>query len=140
MYIKKENDILMASYKKMVIFMYQNSFSAAAATLGIIGMFCAFLSLFWFTFLFGALAIILAVLSMGRERRMCRSAKIGFITGTSAIVLQTCMIAFTVYSIIYVPEFRQEFITTFYKIYEQMYGVPFDESYPDFLNQMGISL
>ena len=120
--------------------MYHNSFSAAARTLGLLGLFCSFFSLFWFAFLFGSLAIILAILSKGKEHKFCQTAKIGFITGISALIIQFSIIAFTVYSIVFVPEFRDQFQSTFYEIYEQMYGVPFDESYPDFLNQMGISL
>ena len=120
--------------------MYRNSFSVSSGTLGLVGLFCSFFGMFWFSFLFGSLAIILAVLSKGNEKRMCTSAGVGMITGILALIIQICMIIFTLYSIIYIPEFREQFINTFYHIYEQMYGIPFQESYPGLMEQIGISL
>lgn len=119
--------------------MLGNSFSKYARTLGMLGLFSSFLSFFWFAFLFGSLAIILAVLSKGREKKLCKNAKIGMLSGISALVIQFSLIAFTLYSIIYIPEFREQFQSTFYEMYQQMYGVPFQESFPDFFNQTGIS-
>lgn len=120
--------------------MYDNSFSRTSKTLGFIGLFCSFFSLFWFSFLFGALAIILAILSKGSESHMCKSAKRGMISGLSALVIQGSILAVSFYNILYVPEYQEQFKTTFYQMYEQMYGIPFEDSYPEFLDDLGISL
>lgn len=124
--------------------MYDNSFSRSSKTLGLLGLFCSFFSLFWFSFIFGALAIILALLSKGDQIKFCRNARTGMIAGITALVIQCSVIAISFYSILYIPEYREQFKTTFYQMYEQMYeqmyGIPFEDSYPEFLDDLGISL
>ena len=66
---------------------------------------------------------------------MTRNAKIGFIAGIVGIVFQLGALVFSVYNIITVPEYREKFNA----LYEQMYGVPADESINDILEQLGVS-
>ncbi len=71
---------------------------------------------------------------------MCKSAKRGMISGLSALVIQGSILAVSFYNILYVPEYQEQFKTTFYEMYEQMYGIPFEDSYSDLLDEIGISL
>ena len=111
-----------------------NVFALFAKSLGIFSIFCAVFSIFFGSFICGGVAIILAFLSKGYDTKMEKPAKIGLWAGFIGIVLQIATIGFSVYSILYVPEFREEFSN----MYEQMYGVPLDESIDNILEQFGI--
>lgn len=111
---------------------FPNVFALFAKSLGIFSIFCAVFSVFFGSFICGGLAIILAILSKGYNTGMEKNAKIGIVTGMIGIVLQISMLAFSVYSIIHVPEFREQFNS----LYEQMYGKPVDDSINEMLDQM----
>ena len=111
-----------------------NFFALFSRSLGIFSIFCAFFGIFFGTFICGGLAIILAVLSKGYETKMEKSARIGLIAGTISIVLQIAVFVINIYSILYIPEFREQFNA----IYEEMSGEPIDESINELLKEMGL--
>ena len=111
-----------------------NVFALFAKSLGAFSIFCAVFSIFFGAFICGGLAIVLAFLSKGYESKMEKNAKIGLATGIIGITLQLSLLAVSVYNIIHVPEFREQFNS----LYEQMYGVPVDDSFNDILDQMGL--
>lgn len=113
-----------------------NSFAFFARTMGIAAIFCTIFSVLYGTLLFGGMAIILAWLSKGESAQMCKIAKVGLGAGITALVVQIGMLVFSLYSLIYVPEFREKFDT----LYEQMYGEPLDETIDSILDDMGVSL
>ena len=109
-----------------------NVFALFAKSLGIFSIFCAVFSVFIGSFICGGLAVILAFLSKGYHIKMEKNAKIGLTAGIIGIVLQISVLGFSIYSIIHVPEFREQFNS----MYEKMYGVPVDDSINDILDQL----
>ena len=110
-------------------------FAFFARSLGVFSVFCAAFSVFFGSFICGGLAIVLAFLSKGYNNQMERNAKIGLVTGIVGVVFQIGALIISVYNIINVPEYREKFNT----LYEQMYGVPVDDSINDMLDQLGVS-
>lgn len=113
---------------------FPNVFALFAKSLGIFSIFCAVFSIFFGAFICGGLAIILAILSKGYEMKMEKNARIGLATGIFALVLQISLFIINIYSLIYIPEFREEFNS----IYEEIYGEPVTDSINDLLDEMGI--
>lgn len=111
-----------------------NFFAVLARNLGIFAVFCALFSFFFGTLICGGLAVILALLSKGYHTKMSSQALIGFTAGILSIVLQIGTFAVSLYNIIYIPEYREQFNS----IYEQIYGEPLDDSINNFLNEMGL--
>ena len=110
-----------------------NVFAFFARSLGVFAIFCAIFGVFFGSFICGGMAIILAVLSKGYRTKMEKNAIIGMATGCIAVILQIFSLAFSVYNIINVPEYRE----LFNSMYEQMYGEPVDESITDMLDELG---
>lgn len=113
---------------------FPNVFALFAKSLGAFSIFCAVFSVFFGSFICGGMAIILAVLSKGYDSKMEKNAKIGLATGLIGITLQIFMFAFSLYNVIHVPEFREQFDS----MYEQMYGEPMDDSIHELLDQWGL--
>lgn len=112
-----------------------NVFAMFARSMGVFSIFCAVFSIFIGAFICGGMAIILAFLSKGYNTKMERNAKIGLITGIVGVVFQLSTLTVSVYNIINVPEYREQFNS----LYEQMYGAPVDDSITEFLDQLGVS-
>lgn len=112
---------------------FPNVFALFARSLGVFSIFCAVFSVFFGSFICGGLAIVLAILSKGYNTKMEKNAKIGLITGIIGIVFQISALTISVYNIIHVPEFREQFNS----LYEQMYGEPVDDSINEMLDEMG---
>ena len=112
-----------------------NIFASYAKLLGIFSVFCAFFNMFFATFICGGMAIILAILSKGYHIKMERNARIGFISGILGIVFQISLFIFSIYNILYVPEYRERFN----HIYEQLYGESLDDSLDELLKNLGLS-
>lgn len=113
---------------------FPNVFALFAKSLGVFSIFCAVFSVFFGVFICGGLAIVLAILSKGYNTKMEKNAKIGIVTGIIGIVLQISVLGFSIYNIIHVPEFREQFNS----MYEQIYGEPVDESINEILDEMGL--
>lgn len=113
---------------------FPNVFALFARSLGVFSIFCAVFSIFFGSFICGGLAIVLAILSKGYDTKMEKNAVIGLFAGIIGIVLQISTLAFSVYNVIHVPEFREQFNS----LYEQMYGEPVDESINEMLDELGL--
>lgn len=113
---------------------FPNVFALFAKSLGIFSIFCAVFSIFFGTFTCGGLAIVLAILSKGYNTKMEKNAVVGLAAGVIGIVLQISVLTVSVYNVIHVPEFREQF----HSLYEQMYGEPIDDSINDILDEMGL--
>lgn len=113
---------------------FPNVFALFAKSLGAFSIFCAVFSVFFGSFICGGLAIVLAILSKGYNTKMEKNAKIGIVTGIIGVVLQISVLGFSIYNVIHVPEFREQFNS----IYEQMYGEPVDDSINEMLDEIGI--
>ena len=113
---------------------FPNVFALFARSLGIFSIFCAVFSIFFGSFICGGIAIILAILSKGYNTKLEKNAVIGLAAGTVGIILQISTLAFSIYNVIHVPEFREQFNS----IYEQIYGEPVDESINEMLDEMGL--
>lgn len=113
---------------------FPNVFALFAKSLGAFSIFCAVFSVFFGSFICGGLAIVLAILSKGYNTQMEKNAKIGLATGIIGVVLQIFLLGFSIYNIIHVPEFREQFNS----IYEQMYGEPMDDSINEMLDELGL--
>ena len=110
-----------------------NIFAFFARSLGLFSVFCSFFGIFIGSFVCGGLAVILAVLSKGYDSKMEKSAVIGMAAGIIGIVLQIGAFIFSIYSVIHVPEFREQFNS----LYEEMYGEPMDDSINEILDNWG---
>ena len=84
-------------------------------------------NILFFALIFGGLAIILAVLSKGSSAFMSNPAVAGMITGSISIAMVFFMLAVSIYSVFFIPEYRQQFNTWYKETYEQLYGQPDDE-------------
>ena len=111
-----------------------NFFANFARSLGIFAIFCAVCTVSTGAFICGGLAIVLAIISKGYETGMERNARIGVATGTIAITLQIFVLAFNIYSILFVPEYREQFNS----IYEEIYGEPLDDSLNELFDEMDL--
>ena len=112
---------------------FPNVFALFARSLGVFSVFCAVFGIFIGAFICGGLAVILAVLSKGYNTKMEKNAVIGLIAGIIGIILQISTLIVSFYSIIHVPEFREQFNS----LYEQMYGEPVDDSINEMLDELG---
>lgn len=113
---------------------FPNVFALFARSLGIFSIFCAVFSIFIGAFICGGLAIVLAILSKGYNTKMEKNAMIGLASGVIGIVLQISVLAVSIYNVIHIPEFREQFNS----LYEQMYGEPIDDSMNEILDEMGL--
>ena len=113
---------------------FPNVFALFARSLGVFSIFCAVFSIFIGAFICGGLAVILAVLSKGYNTKMEKNAVIGLTAGIIGIVLQISVLTISVYNVIHIPEFREQFNS----LYEQMYGEPVDDSVNEILDEMGL--
>ena len=131
---QQTNDILENNAENSSEQPFPNVFALFARSLGIFSVFCAVFSIFIGSFICGGLAIILAVLSKGYQTKMEKNAFIGLTAGVIGIILQISVLGVSIYNLIHVPEFREQFNS----IYEQMYGEPVDDSINEILNEMGL--
>ncbi|MDD6810540.1 MAG: hypothetical protein PUD93_01535 [Lachnospiraceae bacterium] len=100
-----------------------SSLYTAAFILGIIAIFCCFTFTVYPAFILGSIAIILALLSKGRNAKMNSKASVGIICATAALVLNTLIVTYSMTMVFTDPETRQQLNETC----EEMYGVSFDE-------------
>ncbi|MBQ9990383.1 MAG: hypothetical protein IJP31_05505 [Lachnospiraceae bacterium] len=116
-----------------------NSFSSASRILGILALVSMIFSMIYGAMIFGGLAIILAVLSKGYHNSLKGPALAGMICGCIAVIIETLIIAVSIYAIIFIPEVRQQFNTQYQQIYEQFYGnEPVDNPFDNLFNNTDI--
>lgn len=113
---------------------FPNVFALFARSLGIFSIFCAVFSIFIGALVCGGLAIVLAILSKGYHAKMEKNAVVGLTAGVIGIVLQISVLTVSIYNVIHIPEFREQFNA----LYEQMYGEPVDDSINEMLDELGL--
>lgn len=102
-----------------------NFFETASWVLAIIAVLCC--TCFYASYIFGALAIVFALLSRGGQMKLSPRAKLGLILGIAAIVLTTVVTIGAVY--ITIQEYGS--IENVLREYCNMYGLDFEELYGD---------
>lgn len=100
-----------------------SSLYSAAFILGIMAIFCCFTFTVYPAFILGSIAIILALLSKGRNAKMNSKASVGIICATAALVLNTLIVTYSMTMVFTDPQTRQELNDTC----EEIYGISFDE-------------
>ncbi len=105
-----------------------NSLARKAYILGIIGLISVFTFTVYPAMILGSLAIILALLSKGTDKKLHESAKTGVILGTIALAMNIALIGSSFYMIFTQPQLRQQFD----EMYESIYG----ESFSDTINEI----
>lgn len=107
-----------------------NSFETTAKVLGIISIISAVFGTIYPPFILGGLAILLAWLSHGGEKKLSSAAKTGIITAVLGLTINLAVIGGVLYAVFALPEYRQELN----RVYEEMYGQSFDEAIDEILN------
>ena len=74
------------------------------------------------SFIFGGFAIVFALLSKGKERRILSVAKAGLTLGSIGIVLAAGIMITSVYTVLSNPQLMEQYET----LYEQIYGSDFE--------------
>lgn len=113
---------------------YAERLEKAAWRLGIAAILSTFLIPVVLPFALGSIAIVFAVLSKGRSRKMSRRGKLAVLLGCLAMGLNIAYVLYTagtVYKMMSDPSGRQEISDLLYR----MYGMTLDE----FLSQTGFA-
>ena len=98
-----------------------NIFSVLSFIFGMMAVFS--ISTLIFSIGLGALAVIFATLSKGYEKRLNPVSRNGFILGLSSLIISLVIC----FSAVYLYTNNQEYHDKFNQLYEQLYGVSFDE-------------
>ena len=112
----------------------QESLSRTAMSLAVLSIFSVFVFPVALPYIFGATALIMAVLSKGGRSTMPRNSRTAFKISMAALILNAALLVFTVYFFIQVlhdPELQEQYSETLY----QMNGMTFQ----DLLDQLGLS-
>lgn len=104
-----------------------NSLETAAMVLGILALVTACMMTVYLPFIFGALAIVLALLSKGGLARLRTRAIAGIICATIGLVLNCGIIVSSFKTILENPSMMMEAARTYDDMLEQMYGAPSEE-------------
>ena len=105
-------------------------FCNAAIILGGLSIITAVMMTVYLPFILGGIGIILAILSKGSQSVLPRISRTGVKLAIAGIILNICIVGGSFYTVFTNPEAKSEF----YAVFEQMYGMSFDEM----LNQMQI--
>jgi len=103
------------------------SLYTASMVLGILTFVSMVMMTVYLPFIFGGLAIIMAILSRGDKAELHKSAKIGIITGIVGMVLNVLVVGGSVYAVFHNPVLYEQFDKTV----EQMYGESFEDLISD---------
>lgn len=103
---------------------YAPHYARLAHSLGILSLISSVFGSFYLAFIVGGVAIVLAALSRGDGLKLGRSARIGMGCAILALTLQVAALCFSIYAIMYIPEYRIQLND----IYENMYGYSLDEA------------
>lgn len=104
------------------------AFSTAALVLGFISISTTMMMTVWFPYIFGALAVLFAILSCGEQLHMDAKARIGARTAVLAMIINTILIIAVVYAFYTDENLRN----AFYQSFENVYGMSFE----DFMNAL----
>lgn len=103
--------------------------ATAAMVMGILSLvtlFCVYPA-----FILGGIAIILAILSRGKDSKLMAQAKTGIITSCISIVLSCAVLIGSVAFIMSSPEFMDAFWSSYRSTLEDVYGEDYYEEMPE---------
>lgn len=109
----------------------KNAMSTAAAVMGIITIISTFMFTVYVPFITGSLAILFAVLSRGKKKKLDSSATAGVAAGIVGMVLNIALIGTVWYLYTNVPEIHDEAN----QLFEQRYGFTIDEMIQDIIDE-----
>lgn len=112
----------------------QESLSRTAMSFAVLSILSLFVFPVALPYIFGAMALIMAVLSKGRKDYFPRRSRTAFIVAVLSMVMNTLLIISTVVyfiRILHDPQLQEEFSALLYK----MYGLTFEE----LMSQLGLS-
>ncbi len=98
-----------------------DSLATAALVMGVVAL-CSCITVY-LPFIFGGIGITLAILSKGSAPRMLGKAKAGLLCAVAGFSLTAMLVVASFYMVFTVPEVMDEVN----KVYEQTYGVSFEE-------------
>ncbi len=98
-----------------------DSLATAALVMGVVAL-CSCITVY-LPFIFGGIGITLAILSKGSAPKMLGKAKAGLLCAVAGFSLTAMLVAASFYMVFTVPEVMDEVN----KVYEQTYGVSFEE-------------
>lgn len=105
-------------------YIYAPHYARLARSLGVLALISSVFGSFYLAFIVGGVAIVLAALSRGEDLKLSRPARIAMACGILALALQVAALFFSMYAIMYIPEYRMQLSD----IYESMYGYSLDEA------------
>ncbi len=106
-----------------------SGFAFAALILGLLSILTAFLGTVYPPFLFGGLAIILAILSKGMDRKLLTNAKAGLITGIVGLVVNVVVMTASLILFFTNPQMQEAVFAQIDQTYEMLYGESFEEAF-----------
>lgn len=95
----------------------------AAFILGIMALVSCFTFTVYPAYICGSIAIIFALLSKGQKSRMHNKASIGIVCAVCALILNTCIVTYSVTTIFTNPDAMEELN----EACEEIYGISFDD-------------
>lgn len=100
-----------------------HSLFTAAFVLGILALVFCFTFTIYPAYICGSIAIILALLSKGQKVRMHSKASTGIVCAVAALILNTCIVTYSMTTVFTNPDVYEEFNETC----EEIYGISFDD-------------
>ncbi len=111
----------------------KNKMATVSFVLGLVAMVSVFTFMVYPPLILGSIAVILAILSKGYEKKMCANARTGSLLGIGALVLDVAMVAAVIALIFSNGPFKQQLNETS----KQVYGVTFDEMIQEMMQGEG---
>lgn len=108
-----------------------SGFATAALILGLLSIMTAIMGTVYPPLLCGGLAIILAILSKGKDRAMLTNAKVGMTTGIVGLIVNVAVVVSTLLLFFNNPQFQEEVHTQLNQYYEALYGESFDDAWSE---------
>ena len=95
----------------------------AAMVLGILAVVTTFIMTVYLPYIFGGIAIMLAILSRKKDGILPKQSKLGVTLAIIGMIVNTVVVSTSIYTVFTNPEIKEEFNA----VCEQMYGQSFDE-------------
>ena len=112
-----------------------SSLAKAAMVLGIIAIASCFTFTIYPAYILGSIAIVLALLSKGRRPKLFSNAKTGIICAVGGIAFNTLIVTLISYLLFANPAVREKAN----QLFEEQYGITFDEAIEEIMEGNDIS-
>lgn len=109
----------------------KNAMSTAASVMGVLTVVSTFMFTVYVPFITGGLAILFALLSRGKKKKLDSSAFTGVTAGVVGMVLNVALLGTVWYLYTSVPEIHDEAN----RLFEQRYGYTIDEMIEDIIDE-----